>query len=557
MKFLFGFYLLCCSSTALSFWFETSDISIDHTRGAFAWKITKDHWAPEDEAGFSRFVTRMGEAVEKNLCRTPADCLRSKANPYHNTDPEDFSFYADCADWTYLLRAYYAWKNNLPFALTTMAANPVSGNASFDLRYTPYGNVVHERVDFVANFWGYPSAKHILNVVIPKVISTANLRTNAGTTNETLLSDFYPVAINKNSIRPGTTIYDPFGHVVVVYKVSTDGRIYFVDAHTDNTLTTGVFNEKYARANPLVGGGFKNWRPIRLIDYSTDLGGYFSGGRIIATPNAQLADFSQEQYFGNQSNPEKNWEKAIFKIRSHTVSFYDYVQAQLNSGVLYVAPMNEMQDRLHEICQLLESRVQSVESARQNKIFLKDHPSTLPYNIYVSEGEWETYSSPSRDTLIRILFSALLNKSKYWVELWKNKNPILHYSGQNLAEDLIKIYKDKSAICSLVYKNSAGAFVRVDLETLRSRLHNLSFDPYHCPELRWGASLSSSEGQSCQTNSNKNYWYSQEQFLRNQIDRRFDVRMNYRAEDLSKLRPGVGTANPPETDLVGFLNSVH
>jgi Ni,Fe-hydrogenase I small subunit len=84
----------------------------------------------------------------------------------------------------------------------------------------------------------------------------------------------------------------------------------------------------------------------------------------------------------------------------------------------------------------------------------------------------------------------------------------------------------------------------------------ISFDAYHCPELRWGAALNSAEGRSCHSTAEKNYWYSQQQLLRNQLERRFDVRMNYRADELSTPRLGVGVTSVPETDIPGYLSTL-
>src|SRR3569833_3895609 len=75
------------------------------------WRITKDHWGPEDERGFGAFVTALGQSG----CNSAQSCLRSTANPWRGTDGGFVDIDADCAKFPYLLRAYYAWKNGLPF----------------------------------------------------------------------------------------------------------------------------------------------------------------------------------------------------------------------------------------------------------------------------------------------------------------------------------------------------------------------------------------------------------------------------------------------------------
>jgi hypothetical protein len=542
---------------AQAFLFDNQEIDIDHTRGPYAWKIKKDHWDMSDELGYGRFVTTLGEAVAAGKCRNVTDCMNSTANIYRSSDPKDLIFKADCADWTYLLRAYYAWKNNLPFAVTTMIPHPSNPENMTDLRYTPFGNIVSERVDLVSTFWGYPDARQLFTEIIPSLISTANIRTHQDNVVENLWSDFYPISINSKSLRPGTTIYDPFGHVVVVYRISEDGHIYYVDAHTDNNLTVGVFNEKFVRTHPLIGGGFKNWRPIKLVDYSRDSSGILNGGKLVALSNSQISDFSEVQYFGSRQRSNRNWKLAQFAVEDKNVTFYEYVQAQMSSGGLHINPLNELKDRLGEICQTMQARSRSVESARVNKIYLAEHPEKLPFNIYVASGEWETYSSPSRDTVLRILYSTLLARTKTWIEMWKNQSSHLVYNGQNLVDDLKSNYIAISNQCVITYYNSRGSKKKLTLEDARLRLPQMSFDAYHCPELRWGATQETSEGSTCSTNANKNHWYKQEQYIRNQLERRFDIRMDYDADELSRLPPGVGSRNVPETDILKYLNSLN
>lgn len=55
-----------------------------------------------------------------------------------------------------------------------------------------------------------------------------------------VFNDFYPVEISRDSIVPGSVFYDPNGHILVVYDVADDGRIFMIDAHPDNSLTRAV-----------------------------------------------------------------------------------------------------------------------------------------------------------------------------------------------------------------------------------------------------------------------------------------------------------------------------
>ena len=59
-------------------------------------------------------------------------------------------------------------------------------------------------------------------------------------------------------------IYDPNGHLAIIWKIEPDGRLRYIDAHPDNSLTRGFYDLRFVRASPGMGAGFKNWRPMRL-----------------------------------------------------------------------------------------------------------------------------------------------------------------------------------------------------------------------------------------------------------------------------------------------------
>ena len=73
--------------------------------------------------------------------------IGAPSNPlFRASNPPGMHFYADCADLPYMLRAYYAWKNGLPFSFAT-AATPLGH--SRDIRYTARGNAITSRRDLV------------------------------------------------------------------------------------------------------------------------------------------------------------------------------------------------------------------------------------------------------------------------------------------------------------------------------------------------------------------------------------------------------------------------
>ncbi len=229
-------------------------------------------------APIEEFVQRIGESD----CRNVHDCLTdARSNPlYRASNPAGMHFYADCADLPYMLRAYFAWKNGLPFSYST-AVSPAG--YSEDIRYNEVGNRISSRRDLTGP--EIDGRRAIPQMMV--AVTSAHYR-YAPDYSGKLLPDHYPVKISRESIKPGTILYDPHGHLAVVYKVTPEGRIHFIDAHPDNSLTRGVYGKAYKRDRPAVGAGFKRWRPQTLVGATQRADGSYQGGRIVLAPDKDL-----------------------------------------------------------------------------------------------------------------------------------------------------------------------------------------------------------------------------------------------------------------------------
>jgi hypothetical protein len=523
-----------------------------------SWKITQPVWNEQHETLFGEFVTRIATAVETRQCSSVLTCLKSPANMYFGSDPSGLRYYADCADFPYYLRAYFAWKNGLPFSFENQLAPQVttSGATISDIRYTTDGNIVTGRSDIVTSSYvfkkSFPNAVEILNQTFSDYISTASYRMS-GILERDKFSDFYPTRISRDAIRPGTVIYDTNGHVAIIYKVTDEGRIFYIDAHPDNSVTIGMFTPKFSRSRPEQGAGFKNFRPLILTDAQQDSDGTFVGGKIVGLTNGQLRTFGVEQFFGTNRDPVL-WSNGTFVINNQTVDFYDYVRLKLTQGAQHLNPTEDLRNLVSDLCVSLKDRVAAVDAARSSGIQLHPHPDRLPMNIYGTSGEWEDFATPSRDARLKIAFADLLNQAKNSMRKYRSQDPALVYQGENLAKDLFQVYATEATACQFSYLTTSGKKVILNLESARQRLFNMSFDPYHCVELRWGARIPE-EMASCTSDENKKQWYSREKWLRNQTERRYDVRMDFSLYDLTSPMKGAGVATPPDIDIVTYLRS--
>ena len=157
-------------------------------------------WSDAFEREFSDFVGRLGRGVAERRCNRMDRCLR---NPEFNTlyDPQtDGNLYLniDCADLPYVLRAYFSFKRKLPFGYTFWVDGSPS-RAGKDPRY-----MVGIRPGEVRNWWRHRTFRSLLRDMGSWVHSgmyRVSARREGG--------DFYNVAVNRQTVRPGTTSMTP------------------------------------------------------------------------------------------------------------------------------------------------------------------------------------------------------------------------------------------------------------------------------------------------------------------------------------------------------------
>lgn len=464
------------------------------------WKIENKGWSADYEKLYQQFIHGLGAARKKGLCKTTDGCLKNQtANPlYFHLNPAGLTkVFSDCADLPFVLRAYFSWMNNLPFSYPDdlVAAKSLS-RAKIDIRYSRYGNII--------------TSKHIvkngenINRLFQQMvdsISTASFRTNASL-NDTgnLFRDTYPVDIDSRAIVPGTLLYDPNGHVAIVYEVTSNGKILLLDAHPDNSLSVITYGEKFARSGIKVGAGFSNFRPYSM-----------KANKILPLSNSELTTYSLIQF---QPGP--------FFYKGKAMGFYEYVRNKMSDGDIVYDPLTEFSDQLDEICQDIKNREEAVNISLQSKIQDLAHPRALPPNIYGADGEWEAYATPARDARLKTSFKQTKDFLTKMIAGFMGRELKMIYNGDDLVTDLRDIYLKKSSEC----KVNVTATLSQNLDNVLFRLFALSFDPYHCAELRWGII------DRCRTTANKIKWYHAEQGLRNRIDRDTSIRTDYDVETL-------------------------
>src|ERR1700749_3577667 len=184
----------------------------------------------------------------------------------------------------------------------------VSGEGG-DLRFTKTANRATGRHDIIDRGGGIDAPAVIMQML--DTVFSGTYRTDASE-KRGVLSDFYSPAPQPGTIRPGSLIYDVNGHVAIVYKVDEDGRIFYMDAHPDFTITRSVYGAQFGQSPARLGGGLKNWRPLPLGGGRPDDTGHLVGGHMAFAANDEIADFSLVQYIGTEPNPSKDVKSARF-----------------------------------------------------------------------------------------------------------------------------------------------------------------------------------------------------------------------------------------------------
>ncbi len=510
------------------------------------WSIEKTTWTSTDEKNYSAWIKVLGESS----CNTVDKCLRGPAN-FLATEAErqSVNWDSDCGRFPYVLRSYFAWKNKLPFSYVS-DVDAIDGSG--DLRYSAKGNRPTKRSSFIQKNDTTPidGVKSVKQAVDDIYTAMYRFPPETDITNN-LYFDLYSVAITRDNIRPGTVVYDANGHVVVVYKVEDDGRIRYFDAHPDYSVSRGVYGKKFARSSPGMGAGFKNFRPITLTGATRSPSNSLIGGQITTLKNAALPGYSTEQFYGNK--PGSTWKNGKFILNGVEMDYYDFVRTKLAVGDLKYHPINELTNAMDALCQDLRDRVEAVDGAITSGTNLKAQPANLPKNIYGTDGQWESFSTPSRDARLKVSFREIRTQVETFFKMYHEHNPRLDYQGNDLAGDMRTAYAKAAQACQITYKKSDGDIQQLSYDDAAERLFKMSFDPYHCVERRWGAT-DTTELNSCTDGSTKKAWYEAEQNLRNQLDRAYDVKMGFSLDQLQKGVPGSGTPTQVDIDLKGYLN---
>ena len=380
----------------------------------------------------------------------------------------------DCADMPYLMRAYFAWKLGLPFAYRQCSR----GRAGRPPTCTELNPAVIERPggsDDVEAFQWFANRR------VRNGVHSASGRTHPDDDD----TDFYPVPLDRQWIRPGTLYADPYGHLLTVVDwlpqpINGYGVLTAADGQPDGTVGRRRFWQGSFLFDPDttdVGAGFKAFRPVAWNRKEAS---------TVSFSNAELRDrkgfapFSRAQYKGTADD------------------FYDSMEALINPRPLEpVAAQLALVDALDEN---VRRRVTSVNNGitwwRENPRKIADMPKG--YAIFETVGPWEDFATPSRD--LRLLIS--IDTVMKFADRVRRAPERFGVAADQVESAVADVIARRDAVLkerSITYEGSDGTARTLTLQDTvdRARGFEMSYNPNDCAEVRWAAPPGSAEMDAC------------------------------------------------------------
>jgi hypothetical protein len=379
----------------------------------------------------------------------------------------------DCADLPYFLRAYFAWKLGLPFGWSECSR----GEGGHPPRCTRW----HSSAEAVGEGGGNALAR--MQQFFSRELAWG-VQSGAGRAPaEDDRTDFYPIRLSPETLRPGTVYADPYGHTLVLVRrvpqtASSPGLLLAVDAQPDGT----VARKRYWRGNflfaldPSLGSaGFKHFRPIVRER---------RGLRPLANReillDADWGDYSLEQY------------------ESDVEGFYDRVDdvlspAPLDPAVAFRAAIDALDEQIR-------TRVRAVANG---ETFIATHSATIPMPdgpaIFETTGPWEDYATPARDLRLLIALDVVRGFPQKAARRPERFAAPADRSPDDVRAALEGILRDESASRRFEYTRSDGSRWTLTLGDVlaRAEAFEMAYDPNDCIEVRWGAPPGNEELETC------------------------------------------------------------
>jgi hypothetical protein len=477
------------------------------------WPV-RDSWNRKTENLYSAWVEKL---FDSPLEETPSwaalhDVLRDQSRNFlfdHlglGEDRKGLIIRPDCADLPYFLRAYFAFKMGLPFGYSKCSR----GGGGKPPRCLQWWNIQKEepgaeeqkvadaKPGLISGIFGDIAAKpstirgpsrpaglvsgfgYYLRTTVANAVHSGAGRT-AADDNKT---DYYPVALKEDTLRPGTIYADPYGHVLVLVKRiaqtnNAAGVFLAVDGQPDGTVARKRFwrgNFLFAQDPGLGSPGFKRFRPI------------------VADKNGSLRRLANAEIANDADYGDFSLEQSKLSVEA----FYDRMDDVMSPAPL--DPLRAMQEAITALEEQVKARVTSVENGRkyQNgggaQVAIPNGAS-----IFETTGAWEDFSTPSRDLRLLIAIDVVRG---FPDRVARRPERYAMPAGKSVADvkaELDRTLASELATRKFAYLRSDGSQWPLALKDVveRSTELEMAYNINDCVELRWGAPDKGDEASTC------------------------------------------------------------
>ena len=378
----------------------------------------------------------------------------------------------DCADNPFYLRAYFAWKMGLPFGYHLSDRGGIGRSPKTGQWIT--NESAASKTQPVLSFNSF--LRRVANGVHSGTARTA-LKDES--------SDYYPVPLTKNALRPGTVFADPYGHTLILVRwvpQSGDkpGVLLSVDAQPDGTVGIKRFwkgNFLFSTTDVIGDPGFKVFRPIIL-----------AGGEPRLLKNKEITAKSGMIPFSLQQQGMSG-EK-----------FYHTMEQLINPE-----PMDPEMALLDLIEALHEQLTVRITSVANGEAYMKSHPGeviSMPggtSGVFQAGGQWEDFSTPNRDLRLLIAMDAVLDFPEKVLHSPGDFKMSKLSSPEHVKKNLETFLSKKLSELSITYTRTNGAEQILSLSEILKRkdAFEMAYNPNDGIEIRWGAPEKSEERSSC------------------------------------------------------------
>ncbi len=392
----------------------------------------------------------------------------------------------DCADLPYFLRAYFAWKLQLPFVYRMCTR----GRKDTSPLCEPA---------VLSNLDPVPGASDVaaFRTFVRRMAGTVH-SSSPRTLPDDEQTDLYPLRMSRQALRPGTVFADPYGHVLVVARwkpqgVTDYGVLIGADAQPDGTVGRRRFwrgSFLFTPKTDLVGAGFKGWRPAQY-DAEVDL----EGEHDPAAPAQPWRIATNDEL--RKAGRVRSWSDAQY--RGTADEFYAAMEGMINPRALDPVRMQtSLVDALEESVQRRLSSVQNGEAFMKAQSYA---PTEMPHGkaLFLTTGPWEDYSTPSRDMRLLISIDAVVSFADAVAahpERFGIREPDHDQAARRVRDALRAALEQRS----FEYIRSDGSTWPLSLANVVARMKamEMAYNPNDCAEIRWGAPEGSEERTTCE-----------------------------------------------------------